>query len=145
MLNRTLVAFSLLIFVAGLSSCSLYPENPLITLGSKEARVANTWKVSYATDEDGQETTDTYEDTKYTFGESGDAELDSKVIGASFTATGTWELTDEGASLKVDLQYSILGVVINLPFEYDILKLTEDELWLQDQDDSDVVIYLEPF
>lgn len=145
MLNRTLVAFSLLIFVAGLSSCSLYPENPLVTLGSKEARVANTWKVGYATDDEGQETTDTYEDTKYTFGESGDAELDSKIIGSTFTADGTWELADEGAALKLELAYSILGLTIDLDFEYDILKLTEDELWLQDQDDSDIVIYLEPF
>lgn len=145
MLNRTLVAFSLMIILAGLSSCSMYPENPLLTFGSKEDRVVNAWKVSYATDEDGTVITEDYGNTKYTFGETGDAELQSELIGATFTGSGTWELADEAASLNIDIQYTLLGFTFDLPLRYNILKLTEDELRLQDQTDSDIVIYLEPF
>ncbi len=145
MLNRTFIITTLLIFAAGLTSCSIYPENPVLALGSKESRIANTWKVAYATDADGTDVTETADGTKYTLGEEGDAELDSQLAGASFTAEGTWVLTDEDAALKMTLSYTILGISVPVEFEYDILKLTKDELWLQDQTDSDIVIYLEPF
>lgn len=145
MLNRTLIFSTLLIFAAGLTSCSIYPENPVLALGSKESRVANTWKVAYATDEDGNDVTSDAEGTKYTLGEEGDAELDSKFAGTNFTATGSWNLIDEDAVLSLDLAYTILGVNVPLEVEYDILKLTKNEFWLQDQNDSDIVVHLEPF
>lgn len=145
MLNRTLIFSTLLIFAAGLTSCSIYPENPILALGSKESRIANTWKVSYATDADGDDVTSDADGTKYTLGEEGDAELDSQFAGANFTAEGTWTLTDEDAAIKMNLSYTVLGIAIPIEVSYDILKLTKDELWLQDQNDSDIVVYLEPF
>lgn len=145
MLNRTFIISTLLIFAAGLTSCSIYPENPILALGSKESRIANAWKVAYATDADGNDVTADADETKYTLGEEGDAELDSQFLTFNFTATGTWALTDEDASIKMDLSYTLAGITYPIDEEYDILKLTEDELWLQDKADSDIVVYLEPF
>ncbi len=144
MRNRTLVVATLLIFVAGLSSCSMYPENPIIALGSKEARLANIWEVVYASDEDGKTVTSDYEESRYTFSEDGSAELKSEQAGTAFVATGTWTLKDEDATLSVDLTYTIFGIDFNIEQNYTILKLTQKELWLQDVNDKDAEIRMEP-
>ena len=145
MRNRTLVVAALLIFVAGLSSCSMYPENPVIALGSKESRIANTWKVVYASDDDGKNVTSDYEESRYTFSEDGSAELKAEQAGTAFVATGDWSLTDEDAVLTIDLTYRVFGIDFTIQQNWNIQKLTQKELWLQSVDDKDAELRLEPF
>ena len=88
MLNKAIVSATLLILAASIFSCSSYPENPLVALGSKESRVANTWKVTYATDGEGNETTEQQTGDKYLFSEDGTAEFDTKISGVNVEIAG---------------------------------------------------------
>ncbi len=136
---------ALLILASAISSCSIYPENPLLALSSKEKRVANTWRVSYASDEDGTEVTDQAADDRYIFSEDGTAEWKTTFTGADITLTGEWDLLDDGATLQTTLQYTILGVTYTQTDKFNIQKLTEDELWLEDDEDNDIQIQLSTF
>lgn len=145
MLNKAPIFAALLILVSAISSCSIYPENPLIALGSKEKRIANTWRVTYASDEDGTEVTAQSADDRYIFSEDGTAEWKTTFTGVDITLTGEWDLLDDGATLQTSLQYTLLGVTYTQTERFNIQKLTEDELWLEDADDNDIQIKLTTF
>lgn len=145
MYNKFLTYASLIALSLSLIACSPYPENPLVALGSKESRIANTWKVVYATDDDGSEDTDRYDTHRYTFSEDGDAVVNYEFSGVNVELTGEWNLLDDNSTFQLRREGTLLGVPYDQTDEFTILKLTKDEFWLQEEDDEDVVLHLEPF
>ena len=131
----SLVLIGILAFAAG---CSTYPDGPVISLKSKEARIANTWKVEKATDKDGEDNTSTFEDYRFTFSEDGSAIMD-----ASIEYNGTWELRDDDETFHIKV--SAVGGVLSFDHEFTINRLTENEFWLQDKDEEMATLELEIF
>ncbi|MDX2284030.1 MAG: lipocalin family protein [Bacteroidia bacterium] len=103
-----------------------YEEGPILSLRSREDRVANTWKVVSATDEDGKDVSDEFSSWKFTFSLDSTAQLTYNLGSISANLNGTWELTESDDRLTINLG-GLFGTQ-----EYIILRLTEDEFWVRD-------------
>ncbi len=145
MFNKLLIFSTLTLLVISFTACSPYPENPLVSLASKKARVANSWKVVYATNDDGDDVTDSRDEDRYIFSKEGAAEARTQLAGATLVLLGEWEFEEDNEAFKITLEYTLLGATIRDTDQFDILKLTKDEFWLQSQEDPDVVLHLESF
>ena len=142
-MNKHLFLFlpSLLSIVLIFSSCR-YEEGPLLTLKSPETRIAQKWVVVAATDEDGNDDTDSYTNWTFDFAEDGTATLSYPLIGTNLNLTGDWNFLDGKDNLQLLL--SDATGLVNFSEELVINKLTQNELRLEDPDDEDQTIYLEP-
>ncbi len=126
--NYAAVALVATLFI---TACGKYEEGPKLSLRSKKARVANTWKIAGGTvsitDSTGNTTSSDVEpdeDYSITIEKDGtwkDSDDDS----------GTWEFSDDKEKLK--MTYEEDGV--STTFESEILKLKNDEMWLKDEVD----------
>lgn len=127
-----------------LSGCR-YPQGPILSLQSPEARIANTWKVVAATDANGEDDTSSFDNWTYAFEEDGTATLTYtlNVLGSpqNVNLNGTWNLLDDETNLQLLMQ-DITGL-ITFNEEFVITRLTQDELWLQDQTDELATIQME--
>ncbi|GAB4402949.1 MAG: hypothetical protein OHK0039_01470 [Bacteroidia bacterium] len=124
-----------------LTAC-YYEEGPVLSLSSRTSRIADTWKVVYATDEAGDETTDNYDGWSFTFTEDGDAEIDADIAGIGITYAGDWNLIDDDRNFQL-LTKDPSGL-LSFNIELEIIRLAGSEFWMRDPDDSLAVIYLEP-
>jgi hypothetical protein len=120
------LALTVLVSATTFTSCNKYEEGPAISLRSAESRVDNTWEVEKFIDSDGTETAGDSNDPVYTMTKDGEL---SVVIGSQ-NATGNWTLNSDETTLRLEYTYSF----INFDFTYTILRLTNDELWLEDED-----------
>ncbi|MEM9986131.1 MAG: hypothetical protein AAF804_13645 [Bacteroidota bacterium] len=129
------------LIMALLSGCK-YEEGPFLSFQSREERIAGIWKVAYATDEAGEENTTAFEDLTFIFGEdfSAEAELETSIGTVEFN--GTWDLSQDDTVFQLEDLELPLGIA-SFDEDFDILRLTEDEFWLRDQQDSLSVIQLE--
>jgi hypothetical protein len=121
-----------------LPACNLYEDGPLISLYSKEKRIANVWVAEAVTESDGTDITDDYEGWVWTLTEGGEATISYPVLGSTLNFNGTWNLIDEDEVLQLIIDYGV-GNSIS---EFTILRLTENELWLRAEDDTE--FQLEP-
>jgi hypothetical protein len=129
------VLFSLVL----LTSCK-YEEGPVLSLQSRDKRVAGVWEVDYATDDAGAENTDSYDSWEFTFEEDGTAELSYRVGGVDVNFEGDWNLIDQDENFQL-----LVGDPLNLftsDREYVIERLTRKEFWLRDTRDSMRVLQL---
>ena len=136
---KPLIIFSLAaLFI--LPACTLYEDGPLISLYSKEKRIANVWIAESVTESDGTDITDDYDGWVWTLTENGDATVSYPVLGSGSTLNfnGTWNLISEDEVLQLIIDYG-LGNSIS---EFTILRLTENQLWLRAEDDTE--FQLEP-
>ncbi|MDX1906451.1 MAG: hypothetical protein SF053_05395 [Bacteroidia bacterium] len=122
------VTFALMIGAVLLTSSCTYPDGPIVSLKTREARVANAWRISYATNASGEDQTSDFESWQYTFSEDGVAEVSYKIAGITLTSTGEWNLIDDGANFQ--LLFTTAGITTT--DEFVILRLTEDEFWIRD-------------
>ncbi len=129
------------LIVALLSGCK-YEEGPFFSLQSREDRIAGIWKVAYATDSEGEENTTSYEDLTFIFGEDFSAEAELETSLGTIEFDGTWDLSQDDAVFQLEDLELPLGIA-SFDEDFDILRLTEDEFWLRDQQDSLSVIHLE--
>lgn len=122
--NVTLIA--LLAFSSTiLFSCKKYEEGPSVSLRSKTARVSNQWKVDYAKDlQDGTVTTADHAGDVWEFTKDGDFLKNG-------TLRGTWEFSDSKEEII------ITGTFGDIDY-YKIMKLKENEMWLQEPADEDI-------
>ena len=135
-IKRSLILMSVLALAVG---CATYPDGPVLSLKSKEARVANTWKVSKATNKDGEDNTDSFDGYRYTFSEDGTAIADFGAV----QLTGTWELRDDDEIFHLDVKAA--AGILSIDREFYINRLTEDEFWLQDREDELATLEMETF
>lgn len=143
---KKLASLSLIAFfcAALLSSCSPYEEGPAISFRSKAERVANTWKVNYAVEADGDDRTADYDGDTYILDKDGGIVLNFMEGGTSFQATGSWELTNDDENIRIQTSFTAFGVTFNGDETYEILKLKEDEFWIKDIDDDGLELHFVP-
>lgn len=130
MKRNTILAVAGLFIAATVMSCEKkYDDGPAISLRSKEARVANTWKIEKAY-RDGEDATADYDEYTLKMTKGGDAELTAVYSWGGFSfeyeTNGTWAFQNDAKELKLDFEDD--GADIN----YQILRLAEKELWLRE-------------
>lgn len=123
------IALPALLLGMTISSCTLYEDGPLISLQSKNARIANTWVADRVIESDGDVVTDDYENWTWVFTEGGMASITYPVLGSTITFDGTWNLTDNDEVFQLIIDYGI-GTDIA---DFDILRLAADEFWVLDE------------
>ena len=128
------------LFAVVLSSCSPYEEGPAISLRSKAERVANTWRVDYAVDDNGDQTAEFSGDT-YIFDKDGAATVNFNELGVDFTATGEWAFSNDDQNMRISAEYVVGPLTFTIDETYEILKLKETELWIKDIDDDRLEIH----
>lgn len=107
----------------GTVSCGKYEDGPGFSLKSKKARLVGEWEVVEVEDTDLDD-----EDLKINleFDKDGDMKFKYTYYGYTYSEKGDWEWEDGKASIEVDLDgYST---------EWEILKLTSEEFWFEDED-----------
>lgn len=106
-------------------SCGKYEEGPEFTLLTKKARVAGDWDVKEYVDENGNVTIDNSDDY-VTFEKDGTY----KTTIDNSTFVGTWEFTSKKENLRASYTVGNFEFTTERP----ILRLTNDELWLKDEE-----------
>lgn len=139
-----LVAFTLLF------SCSKYEDGPSVSLKSKTKRITGEWEVISVAD-----TSLSDFKLRLSIEEDGDASF-TPIINIGFMtidqisigAQWEWTYKKEGIQIIVDMDavselLSVAGdfnvntsALLKEKFEFDILRLTNDELWIRDESDS---------
>lgn len=123
------VALLAVAFVLG--SCSKYEEGPALSLRTKKARLAGVWKVEKYVQGNGTTSyPDSDDDGTIEFTKDNVARLTFSFFGTPTTVTGDWEFIKDKEGLRVSYQ---IGGETNTE-EYTILRLKNDELWLEEED-----------
>lgn len=111
------------------TGCKKYEDGPLISLRSKKARVANTWKIDKAYD-NGSDVTGEYDQYVLQLNEDGYAKLTAEYDYSGFTFSGStegrWSFEGDKENLKMDFENN------DADGTYKILRLKEDEMWLEE-------------
>jgi len=140
-LSTAIKLFSFIILSAVLATaCKKYEDGPTLSLRSKKERIANSWRISEAT-RDGDDVTNGYDQYELTLTKDGDATLvvryDFGDFEFSAETDGTWTFSDNKQELRLDFENDDSDAT------YQILRLTEDELWLR-QEGEDLELKLVP-
>lgn len=106
-------------------SCGKYEEGPGFTVLTKKMRITNEWDVKEVVSPSGDSQTDS--DDSYTIIEKDGT---AKAVDGSLTNTGSWEFSS--SKEKIRFTYNYFGVDVTT--EFTILRLTNKELWLRDED-----------
>lgn len=112
-----------------LGSCSKYEEGPAFSLRTKKARLAGEWKADKYIDSNGNEE-NANDDGTIEFTKDNTFIVKS----GNFSTTGTWEFTKDKEYLETEFTYTSGGVTVTETNESKILRLKNDELWLEDED-----------
>lgn len=111
------------------TSCKKYDDGPMFSLRSKTERVSNTWRVERATD-GGNDVTSSFDQYELQLLSNGDASLAALYslgsLSFEFQTNGTWSFEDSKEDLRLDFENDAADRT------YEILRLKEDELWLQE-------------
>lgn len=130
-------AILLLVTMVG---CKKYEEGPLLSLRSKNERVANSWRVGQAL-ENGIDVTDQYHKFDYEISKEGKVTLNANytILGADYiyVTSGDWAFLNNKEKISFDFDGSDHST------EYTILKLKEEEMWLV-SDDSELEMHFIP-
>jgi hypothetical protein len=125
---KTTMLFTVLTFVA--SSCKKYDDGPLISVRSKEERIANTWVIENAYN-NGNDVTGDYDQYDLYMDKDSKAKLTSNYksggITFSYTTEGAWRFENSKNDLRLDFENDDADRV------YEILRLKEEELWLKEK------------
>lgn len=112
-----------------LTACKKYEEGPLIQLTPRDERVANTWEFESAY-EDGEDVSDDFDQYELYLASDGDAELTAEYtfLGVDYVTEtdGTWSFENNDENLLLNFEDD------SQDNEYQILRLTNDELWLRE-------------
>ena len=122
------IFFIILIISASLTSCKKYEEGPALSLRSKTARVANTWKVvSYTIN--GVDNTSFLTSINYT--ETYDKDGNYSYNSSAGTGLGKWEFQSDKEQIKRS------GVSGQSTETLEILRLKEKKFWYYYLDGND--------
>lgn len=126
MKNLRILSLALLAVTFVLGSCSKYEEGPALSLRTKKARVANTWKADKYVSDDGTETT-ANDETTSEYDKDGTVTITS----GSTSFSGTWEFNSDKTGIETTFDF---GGVTQTSTSI-IIKLKNDEMWITDEDD----------
>lgn len=108
----------------GTVSCGKYEDGPGFSLKSKKARLVGEWEVVEVDKVNIEDFNFAFE-----FEKNGDIEFTYSYYGYSYTEKGDWEWEDGKSSLEIELD--------GYTEEWEILKLTSEELWFEDEDGNE--------
>lgn len=142
MTTITKLSFIFVLFSFLAVSCGKYEEGPKISLASKNARLINTWKIDEVFKNGAAQTVTADEKDDY-YEVKKDGVLSVTFVSSGYTMTyaGTWEFTADNANLRLAYTGSLLGIPFTSDEEYTILRLTSDELWLEQVEGSNTFEY----
>lgn len=128
MVKKIILITCVAVSVLALDSCKKYPDGPTISLRTRTARVANTWKVGSATI-NGKDVTSSYNNINYseTYTKDGAYSYASSLGSGS----GKWAFENSDAQIKRN------GVSGQSSEDMTILKLKEVEFWYSFTDNGD--------
>ena len=123
--NKNLVAIATAVVVFNFTSCT-YEDGPKISLKSKTGRLVGEWEVTkLAGDKVGSDV-----EYEMEFEKDGDFlfSLSYSYYGYTYdyTSKGSWEWGNDKESIELDLDGD--------PYEFDIKRLTNKELWMEDEE-----------
>ena len=111
-------------------SCGKYDDGPDFSLRSRKERIANTWRVEKAMN-GADDVTAAFDQYELKLEKEGDATLVANYeLGAitfEFETNGTWDLMNDDEDLELDFEND------DADETYEILRLKEKELWLQEK------------
>jgi len=121
--NKKLMLAATIITMLNFQSCSKYEDGPAFSLTSKTFRLVGEWEVEEVkgTDEYDDEVTLTIE-----FEKDGDFSFGYSYDGYSYSYDGEWKWESGKDEIEVEID--------GLKTEWEILRLTNDELWFEDED-----------
>jgi hypothetical protein len=124
--KNTLFLAATVITVLNFQSCSKYEDGPSFSLRTKKARLAGDWEVVRIGNE-------TYPQGGYslemTFEKDGDFEFGYSDGTYSFSYLGDWEFASDKEEIDIDVDNDILT--------FEILRLTNSEVWLENKIDNE--------
>ena len=135
------VIFTFLVITAMMmTSCGKYEEGPGFSLRTKTARLTGEWKLVEIT-ENGTAMDISDMEATYEFERGGDMKVSTKWMGMTFSFEGEWRFDDSKENLEIRIkedadEWSEWEKV-------EILRLTNDELWLRDEYKEDGETYTE--
>lgn len=120
------------------SSCGKYEEGPMISIQSKEARVAGTYTLvqAYKNGLENPDKVEFYENTTYLYNEDGTGEKQYKESSIIVTTEFEWEFSDDESKL-LKREKSLISGNFEEWKEFVIIRLTDTEMWLQEYDIAD--------
>ncbi len=134
------MALVALAFVA--ASCGKYEDGPGFSLASKEARVINVWSLDEEFENGvAQELTADDKDDYIEFMKDGKAVFTWVTSSGSANFDATWEFSDDKEKLIYYMTYEMLGTTYTDTTESTILRLTSNEMWLEQVDGSTTTEY----
>jgi len=130
------IIISAAIFGLLFSSCGKYEDGPGISFRSKKARLVNTWRPDRVFDENGQERAADNDDLTIDIHNNGDY----TAYNSSVSQTGKWSFINDFESVKFVYSETVLGTTIVNENAVVILRLTNTEWWIR-QDDGSKIYY----
>ncbi len=123
-----------------LTSCSPYEEGPAISLRSRTERLCNEWKLTRLYINGTEQTLSAFDQqTTLEFKDNGTVNYSYAVMDSTaivITGSGTWEFNDDQTEVITKITYVLGGTETDT---FKILRLKEEELWLENNQDGDVV------
>jgi hypothetical protein len=127
-MKKKYILIGILVIVSSLTSCKKYPDGPWISLETRTARVANTWKMEQIM-LNGSDITSTLTSINYTetYDKSGNYSYSSTVGSGS----GKWSFENKDTQIKRQ------GVSGQSSEDLTILRLEEKSFWYKYTDGKD--------
>ncbi len=123
-----------------LTSCSPYEEGPAISFRSRTERLCNEWRLTRLYINGTEQTLSAFDQqTTLEFKKNGTVNYSYAVMDSTaiiITGSGTWEFNDDETEVITKITYTIGGTKTDT---FKILRLKEEELWLKNNQDGDVV------
>ncbi|HOS20990.1 MAG TPA: lipocalin family protein [Bacteroidales bacterium] len=123
-----------------LTSCSPYEEGPAISLRSRTERLCNEWRLTRLYINGTEQTLSSFDQqTTLEFKDNGTINYSYAVMDSTaivITGSGTWEFNNDQTEVFTTITYTLGGTEKDT---FKILRLKEEELWFENNEDGDVV------
>lgn len=132
------------VLLAGIG-CKKYQYGPYFSLINKTQRLEGTWKVDSAITRFGEDIRDTFATYRLGLETDGTATIDfiPPAGGVAHILVGAWSLEEEKDLFAwKDLEGDTLGFYFLRNESFDILRLTQQDFWLADKDNT--FLYFSP-
>ncbi|HNT70178.1 MAG TPA: lipocalin family protein [Bacteroidales bacterium] len=140
MKKLNVILLTVLASILMLTSCSPYEEGPAISLRSRTERLCNEWRLTRLYINGTEQTLSSFDQqTTLEFKDNGTVNYSYAVMDSTaivITGSGTWEFNDDQTEVFTTITYTLGGTEKDT---FKILRLKEEELWLENNQDGDVV------
>ena len=140
MKKLNVILLTVVVSVLMLTSCSPYEEGPAISLRSRTERLDNEWRLTRLYINGTEQTLSSFDQqTTLEFKDNGTVNYSYAVMDSTaivITGSGTWEFNDDQTEVFTTITYTLGGTEKDT---FKILRLKEEELWFENNEDGDVV------